>query len=191
MDNGRVLLVRIPQGGIGEDASNLLGSLIVAKVQLAAQSRVDSDARERRPFYLYVDEFQNFATTSFAKIMTEARAFGLGLICANQFPEQLTRDLQLTITNNASTFVQTHYEEGRFIAEVLRREDLRTRDPSPFVVRPEPPLLGGSDATAQIVRTRSRDRYGSPPGSETSGERAPGLTVGHDQPSWRDDLDEE
>src|SRR3989304_4432447 len=68
MDRGRVLLVRIPQGGIGEDASNLLGSLIFAKPQLAAQSGVDTAVRARRPFYLYVDEFQNFATTSFAKI---------------------------------------------------------------------------------------------------------------------------
>jgi len=192
MDEGKVLFVRIPQGALGEDTSNLLGALIVAKVQLAAQSRVDTPAGARRPFYLYVDEFQNFATTSFAKIVTEARAFGLGLVCANQFPGQLTRDLQLAMTNNAGTFVQTFYQQGRFVAEVVRREDIRTKVASAFVVRTPPPLVGGSEATAQLIRTTCRERYGAPVLSYPLADPdlgPPGVRA--DRPAWGEDLDEE
>ncbi len=193
MDEGKVLFVRIPQGSLGEDSSNLLGSLIVAKVQLAAQSRVDTPARARRPFYLYVDEFQNFATTSFAKIVTEARAFGLGLVCANQFPEQLSRDLQLALANNAGTFVRTEYGQGQYLAEVIRREDLGKPEGRQFSLRPAPPLPPGDDARAAKIRQMSRKRYGSQlVGDRPESAEATAPSAGPvDRPRWGRDLDEE
>lgn len=161
LDHGRILLVRIPQGALGEDASNLLGALIVAKVQLAAQSRVDLLAERRRRFYLYVDEFQNFATSSFAKILTEARGFGLGLICANQYPEQLSRDLQLAVGRNAATLVQCVLRKGRHELQVVRQEDASEKHPEAFTVQPAPPLDAGDPERAALVRLRSRERYGA------------------------------
>ena len=160
MDQGKVLLVRIPQGAFGEDISNLLGSLLVAKLQLAAQSRVDLPAAARRPFYLYVDEFQNFATSSFAKIASESRAFRLGICAANQYPEQLPRDLQLALRRNAATFVQATYRRGRYLLEVTRQEDLGDEEPPVFLVTPPQPLGEGDRQLAQRVRTHSRRRYG-------------------------------
>ncbi|MBI5289535.1 MAG: ATP-binding protein [Chloroflexi bacterium] len=160
MDEGKVLLVRIPQGVFGEDVSNLLGALIVAKVQLAAQTRVGLPAAARRPFYLYVDEFQNFATSSFNKVLTEARAFNLGLVCVNQYPEQLSRQLQQAIANNAATFVRTVQKEGRYRLEVTRREDLDEKPPPVYVVEPAPPPSRGDPERAAEIRRRSRERYG-------------------------------
>jgi hypothetical protein len=160
MDQGKILFVRIPQGSIGEDSSNLLGALFVAKIQLAAQSRVNIAAPSRRPFYLYVDEFQNFATSSFTKILTEARGFSLGLVCANQYPEQLTRDLQLAVARNASTSVETHFTRGRFLALVGRLDD----PDRVFEIRPPQPLGVGNPLIALQVRTRSRERFGRPVG---------------------------
>jgi len=89
MDQGKILLIRLPQGAIGEDNTALLGAMIITKLQLAAMSRVDIPEEERKDFYLYVDEFQNFATESFAKILSEARKYRLNLIIANQYIEQL------------------------------------------------------------------------------------------------------
>ncbi len=194
MDDGKVLLVRIPQGGIGEDASNLLGSLIVAKVQLAAQSRVETPVQARRLFYLYVDEFQNFATTSFAKIVTEARAFGLGLVCANQFTQQLSHDLQLTLANNAATFVRTEYVRGQYLAEVVRREDLGGEDGRQFPLRPPPPLPPGDPSRAAVIREMSRERYGSCTVPDVEREAAAAADDGAaptERPRWGHDLDEE
>lgn len=162
MDRGQILFVRIPQGAFGEDVSNLLGALIVAKVQLAAQSRVNLSVQARRPFFLYVDEFQNFATSSFSKIVTEGRAFGLGVVCVNQYPEQLSRELQLALARNAAAFVKTSYRRGRYEAEVIRQEDAEEKKPHVFVVAMPPPLPTGDPSRAAQVRTLSRERYGRP-----------------------------
>lgn len=89
MDNHKIILVKLSKGEIGEDNSQLLGSLIITKLQLAAMSRVDVHERERKDFYLYVDEFQNFATDSFASILSEARKYRLNLIMAHQYIAQL------------------------------------------------------------------------------------------------------
>jgi len=77
LDDGKILLVNLSKGRLGDDASGLLGSLLVTALQLAAMSRADVPEQERRPFYLYVDEFQNFATESFATILSEARKYRL------------------------------------------------------------------------------------------------------------------
>mgnify|MGYP001565303366 CR=1 FL=1 len=89
MDKRRILLINLSKGRVGEDNSALLGALLITKMQLAAMSRVDVPETERKDFYLYVDEFQNFATESFAGILSEARKYRLNLILAHQYIAQL------------------------------------------------------------------------------------------------------
>ncbi len=89
MDEGKILIVNLSQGLIGEDNASILGALMVTKLQLAAMSRANLPLDQRRPFYLYVDEFQNFATDSFAVILSEARKYGLYLTVANQYIAQI------------------------------------------------------------------------------------------------------
>ncbi len=158
MDSGKILLVRIPEGTLGESISSLLGALIVAKIQMAAHSRADVPESRRRPFYLYVDEFQNFATSSFAKILVEARSFKLGLICANQYPEQLTRDLQLAIDHNVATNVQCFRQDGRYRIQVSHLE--ATNSPQPNILVPFGPPTMGDNQTARQIRLLSRTKYG-------------------------------
>jgi CxxC-x17-CxxC domain-containing protein len=89
MDEGKIFIANISKGRIGEDNSRLLGALVITKLQLAAMSRVDVPEEQRKDFYLYVDEFQNFATESFVNILSEARKYRLSLILANQYIAQL------------------------------------------------------------------------------------------------------
>jgi len=89
MDDGKILILNLSKGKIGEDASKLLGGLLITKLQLAAMSRVDIPESKRRDFFLYVDEFQNFATESFCNILSEARKYRLSLILAHQYINQL------------------------------------------------------------------------------------------------------
>ncbi|PJA84330.1 MAG: hypothetical protein CO145_01380, partial [Candidatus Nealsonbacteria bacterium CG_4_9_14_3_um_filter_37_13] len=86
---GKILIANISKGKIGEDNSRLLGALVITKLQLAAMSRVDTPEEKRRDFYLYVDEFQNFATDAFINILSEARKYRLCLTLANQYLAQL------------------------------------------------------------------------------------------------------
>jgi len=90
MDDGKILLMNLSKGKIGEDNSNLLGAMMVTKIQLAAMSRADIPEKDRRDFFLYVDELQNFATESFADILSEARKYRLNLILGHQYIAQLT-----------------------------------------------------------------------------------------------------
>ncbi|MFH0770913.1 MAG: type IV secretion system DNA-binding domain-containing protein [Candidatus Peregrinibacteria bacterium] len=90
MDTGKIILVNLSKGRIGEDMSAFLGAMLVTKFQIEAMSRADIPEKERRDFYLYVDEFQNFATESFATILSEARKYRLNLTMANQYIAQLT-----------------------------------------------------------------------------------------------------
>lgn len=92
MDNKKIFLINLSKGRIGEDSSALLGAMIITKIQLAAMSRVDIPEETRADFYLYVDEFQNFATESFASILSEARKYRLNLIVAHQYIGQLVQD---------------------------------------------------------------------------------------------------
>ncbi len=89
MDEKKILIVNISKGMVGEDSSRLFGAMLITKLQLAAMSRQDISEQEREDFYLYVDEFQNFATESFANILSEARKYRLNLVLANQYLGQL------------------------------------------------------------------------------------------------------
>lgn len=106
MDDGKILIVNLSRGLIGEDNAAILGSLFVTKIQLAAMSRADTpNIKDRRPFYLYVDEFQNFATDSFAVILSEARKYGLNLTIANQYISQISEEVRDAVFGNVGTMI--------------------------------------------------------------------------------------
>jgi hypothetical protein len=105
MNEGKILILNLSQGYLGEDNAALLGAMIITKVQLAAMNRVSIPEEQRRDFFLYVDEFQNFATTSFIKILSEARKFRLCLILANQYIAQIPEDVRAAIFGNAGTLM--------------------------------------------------------------------------------------
>jgi len=106
MDEGKILVVNLSKGLIGEDNAAILGAFMVTKIQLAAMSRSDiPNIADRRPFYLYVDEFQNFATDSFATILSEARKYGLNLTVANQYISQMTETVRDAVFGNVGTMI--------------------------------------------------------------------------------------
>jgi hypothetical protein len=116
MDERKILIVNLSRGLVGEDNASLLGALLVTKIQLAAMSRADIPAEERSPFYLYVDEFQNFATDSFATILSEARKYGLNLTVANQYIAQMPMEVKDAVFGNV----------GSIIAFRMSADDART-----------------------------------------------------------------
>jgi len=106
MDEGKILIVNLSKGLIGEDNAAILGAFMVTKIQLASMSRSDIERIEdRRPFYLYVDEFQNFATDSFATILSEARKYGLNLTVANQYISQMNETVRDAVFGNVGTMI--------------------------------------------------------------------------------------
>ncbi len=120
MDNQKILLVNISKGSIGEDASRLLGALIITKIQLAAMSRVDTPERERKDFTLFIDEFQSFATASFANIMSEARKYHLSLVVGHQYIAQMDETVRDAIFGNVGTIIA--FRVGAEDAEMLEKE---------------------------------------------------------------------
>jgi len=119
MDEGKILLANLSKGLIGEMNSSLLGALLVTKLQLAAMSRVEYKEEERRDFYLYIDEFQNFSTDSFATIFAEARKYRLNLILAHQYINQLNEKVKNSIFGNIGTLIS--FRIGPEDAEFLER----------------------------------------------------------------------
>jgi hypothetical protein len=105
MDERKILIVNLSRGLVGEDNAALLGALLVTKVQMAAMSRADIPGEMRTPFYLYVDEFQNFATDSFATILSEARKYGLNLTVANQYTAQMLPEVKDAVFGNVGSII--------------------------------------------------------------------------------------
>ncbi len=105
MDEEKIILLKLSKGELGEDASALLGAMLITKIQLAAMSRADIPEEQRRDFYLYVDEFQNFATQSFVSILSEARKYRLNLALANQYVAQVPEEVRDAIFGNIGTLV--------------------------------------------------------------------------------------
>jgi CxxC-x17-CxxC domain-containing protein len=120
MDNKKILIMNLAKGRIGEDYSALLGAMLVTKIQLAAMGRVDIPEEERKDFYLYVDEFQNFATESFADILSEARKYRLNLIIAHQYIAQLEEKVRDAVFGNVGTIIA--FRVGASDAEFLEKE---------------------------------------------------------------------
>ena len=105
MDSGKILIINLSKGLIGEDASRLLGTLLVTEIQLAAMARAKMPEDKRRDFYFYIDEFQNFSTQSFADILAEARKYRLNLILAHQYMGQLEPEIKSAVLGNVGTMV--------------------------------------------------------------------------------------
>lgn len=120
MNNGGILIANLSQGKLGEDNAALLGAMLITKIQLAAMKRVDTEEEKRRDFYLFVDEFQNFATQSFIKILSEARKYRLNLMLANQYMAQIPDDVQKAILGNAGSLIS--FSVGASDSHILVRE---------------------------------------------------------------------
>lgn len=120
MDNGKILLINLSKGKLGEENSTFLGLLIIPKILAAAMSRVDTPEDQRRDFFLYVDEFQNFATPDFAVILSEARKYHLSLTVANQFIGQMDEEVKNAIFGNVGT--QIAFRLGVTDAAYMQRE---------------------------------------------------------------------
>jgi CxxC-x17-CxxC domain-containing protein len=182
MDNGKILIMNLSKGRIGEDNSALLGAMMITKIQLAAMSRVDVPEIERRDFYLYIDEFQNFSTDSFANILSEARKYRLNLILAHQYIEQLSEKVKPAVFGNVGTMVV--FRVGAADAEELVKEFTPTFTEedivnlpkyemylklmidgiasSPFSARGLPPLsVEEKTDNSQRVIQYSREKYAS------------------------------
>ncbi len=134
IDSKKILLMDLSKGRLGEDNSALLGAMMITKLQLAAMSRIDTPEEERQDFMLYVDEFQNFATESFATILSEARKYRLDLIIAHQYIEQLGDEVKAAVFGNVGTMVV--FRIGSEDAEFLETEFDPTFTPADLVALP-------------------------------------------------------
>jgi len=178
MDNKKILLMNLAKGRVGEDNSALLGAMLITKIQMAAMSRVDIPEEERQDFYLYVDEFQNFATESFANILSEARKYRLNLIIAHQYIEQLDDLVRASVFGNVGTIMlfrigATDAEElvkefePYFVEEDLvnlGRYDVYMKlmidgiSSQPFSATTMPPISGETENRDKVIKI-SRERY--------------------------------
>lgn len=185
MDNKKILLVNLSKGRTGELNSKLLGMVFVMKFQAAAMSRANVPESERKDFALYVDEFQNFSTESFATIMSEARKYHLNLIVANQFTTQLTPEIRDAVFGNMGTIVSfrigqndvealSKYFQPTFDGDDLLRVPnyntiIRTLiggvPTQPFSMATLPPLGTPNKNLADALRQLSAAKYGKPKGS--------------------------
>ena len=120
MDDGKILLVNLAKGKIGEENSNFLGLILVPRILIAAMSRQEIPEATRRDFYLYVDEFQNFATPDFAQILSEARKYRLNLIVANQFIGQMEEEVKNAVFGNVGSVIS--FRVGVTDANYLQHE---------------------------------------------------------------------
>lgn len=119
LDNSKILICNLSKGTIGEDASQLLGSMLVTAIQLAALSRARYEMHKRTPFYLYVDEMQSFISLSFVDILAEARKYGLGLFLTHQYIDQLDERIRNAVFGNVGTTISFRVgaQDARYLAK--------------------------------------------------------------------------
>ena len=183
MDRGRIMIADLAKGVVGEDYSRLLGALLLSQFQWAAMQRSGNPtAAPRTPFYLYIDEFQSFTTEALTSILAEARKYGLALILAHQYLDQLTDEIRQSVFGNAGNLIA--FRVGQSDARILEDEfggnvkmgnlvslgkyeiyarlldQGRMREP--FRGRTLPPVRGTSTGRRGAVIRHSRERYGRP-----------------------------
>ncbi len=184
MDQGKIVFLKLAKGLLGEEDANFLGLVLVPKILAAALSRQDIPKEQRRPFFLYVDEFQNFATPDFAQMLSEVRKYGVGLVLANQFVSQLDEQVRDAIFGNTGTLMS--YRVGTQDAAILSKEfdpvfheaDLTNVEAQNIYVKtivngsPVPAFsmnvgrdlkaekAGGSKEVSRMVKELSRLKYG-------------------------------
>ncbi len=181
MDEKKILIMNLSKGRIGEDNSRLLGALMITKLQLAAMSRVDIPEEERKDFFLYIDEFQNFATESFVSILSEARKYRLSLILGHQYITQMDETVRDAVFGNVGTIVA--FRVGAEDAEFLEKEfmpEFTVQDlvnltkyhiylrlmidgiaGRPFSALTLPPWFKPEVSNRDKIITSSRERYGT------------------------------
>ena len=143
MDNRRIFIANLSKGRLGHDKANLLGSLLTTQFQLGAMARADTPENERRDFYLFIDEFQNFSTDAFASILSEARKYRLCLVLSHQYIDQLPLSIRQAVFGNLGTIVS--YRVGYTDAETLENEFGRAF-PATFIAD-----LGRFEATVKLL----------------------------------------
>ncbi len=139
MDESRILIVNLSKGRLGDDSATLLGAILVTTLGLAGLSRVDQPESARRPFFIYIDEFQSFTTLSVANMVSELRKFGVGLTLANQHLHQLEPDVRHAVLGNVGTVLS--FRVGPDDAQLLSRE------------------LGGTFSAEDFMRLPNRNFY--------------------------------
>ena len=210
MDNKKILIVNLSKGKTGDLNSKLLGMIFVMKFQAAAMSRVDTPENDRQDFCLYVDEFQNFSTDSFATIMSEARKFHLNLIVANQFTTQLTEEIRDAVFGNVGTVVAfrigqndmealSKYFQPLFDADDLLRVPnyntiVRTLvngvPTNPFSMATVPPLGNPNRKLGEALKQLSAAKYGKPRAKVTAeifsrlATKTPAVMPGQPMPAY-------
>jgi hypothetical protein len=119
LDQKKILIANLSKGRIGEDACQLLGALLITKIELSALSRTNIQEEKRNPFYLYIDEIHSFLTLSFADILSEARKYGLALVLAHQYIEQLDEKIRRAILGNVGTIISFRVgaQDARYLAQ--------------------------------------------------------------------------
>lgn len=180
MDEGKILLCNLSKGSLGDINSDLLGFVLVSKIQIAALGRADMPESERRDFYLYLDEFQNFTTDSISTILSEARKYKLNLNLTHQFIQQLEEPIKEAVFGNVGTIISYRIgvEDAEFMAKqlepVFTEYDLVNLErftayirllnngtpARPFSLKISAPPIGGDPTHREAVRAYSREIYG-------------------------------
>lgn len=200
MDEGKILLINLSKGRIGETNSYLLGMVIVGKLLMAGLSRVDMPEKERRDFYLYIDEFQNVTTDSISQILSEARKYHLNLTIAHQFIGQLSEEISKAVFGNVGSMCSFRVgpEDAEFLEKqfepIFNANDLVNVDnyncftrllmnnesTKPFNIKTYPPKEGNREQIS-LMKELSRLRYGKDAHlvkQEMSGRYARGSSTG-------------
>jgi Type IV secretion-system coupling protein DNA-binding domain len=181
MDTQKIFIMNLSKGRVGEDNSRLLGGMLITKIQLSAMERVDTPEKDRKDFFLYVDEFQNFATESFANILSEARKYRLGLTMAHQYMEQLDETVLAAVIGNVGSLIT--YRVGSTDAAILVKEFTPTFTEEDLVNLPKfniylklmidgvssrpfsaltlPPIGTVTGSAERVIRV-THERYGTP-----------------------------
>lgn len=181
MDEGKIVIMNLSKGRIGEDNSALFGAMLITKIQLAAMSRVDTPEEERKDFFLYVDEFQNFSTESFANILSEARKYRLNLTLAHQYITQVQEEVRDAVFGNVGTMItcrvggaDAEFLEKEFSPEFMLNDIVNLGFASiylklmidgiasrPFSAATLPPIPKPEVSYRDEIIKRSRERYGT------------------------------
>ena len=198
MDDGGILLANLAKGRVGEDASAILGALLLSKLQLAAYGRAELPPETRRPFHLYIDEAGSIATAAFGELLAEARKFGLGVVLACQYLGQLDEPLRQAVLGNVGTTIcfRLGAEDAEAIGkefepeitahdlthlhrhQIALRLSIRGVTSAAFTGITLPPHQN-REGHAEKIRRVSRERYGTPPAAQELT-----LPSSHPQGSW-------
>jgi CxxC-x17-CxxC domain-containing protein len=182
MDEGKILILNLSKGKIGEDNSLLMGALLITRLQLAAMSRVDTPEEQRKDFFLYVDEFQNFATEAFVNILSEARKYRLSLILGHQYIAQMDETVRDAVFGNVGTLVafrvgaeDAEYLEKEFSPEIFATDFVNLAkyniylklmidgiSSRPFSAQTLLPFEQSEESNREKIIKVSRERYGMP-----------------------------